>query len=213
MKKYAAILFDLDGTLVNTIDLYSEAVIGSLQSVGVSITQPTFREWYMGAVHLKEILAKFKLTEQLVPNVRKERDERYIKLLREKAEWIPGAEDLLKKSLELGPVAIITGSWRTYVDAINERIRVSEYFDTIVTCDDMGNFMKPHPHGLLLAAEKLGVNPEECLYVGDQHFDVEAAHRAGMPCAVVRSGYTPQRAMDDADFKAESLAELTTMLS
>ncbi|MFA6523755.1 MAG: HAD family phosphatase [Candidatus Peribacteraceae bacterium] len=206
--KYRALLFDLDGTLVNSIDLYGEAVIEAFRSIGIAVGKEHFREWYGRAMHFRDWIAEFGYTEDDVPLLRRSRDEHYIALLKEKVTWCKGAEEALNFLYGKIPLGLITGSWKSYTDAIDERLGDNRYFQTIITSDDMGKFMKPHPHGLLLAADRLKVKPEDCLYVGDQLFDVEAAQAAGMPCCIVHGKFTPDEAIQKADIVVKSMREL-----
>ncbi|TSC59122.1 MAG: phosphoglycolate phosphatase [Candidatus Peregrinibacteria bacterium Greene0416_19] len=205
-----AVLFDLDGTLVNTIDLYERAVIGSLATIGIDYPSDRFVADYMAGRHLRDILAEFGLTEEHAPSVRGARDRLYEELLGQAVEWSPGAEELLKKTAERYPLGIVTGSWRSYVDRIERKLALSRYTNIIVTADDMGmgKFQKPHPHGLLLAADRLGAAPEECVYIGDQLFDIEAAKRAGMRSVLVIGKHTPAGGQEEADEVARSLEEV-----
>ncbi len=208
-----AILFDLDGTLVDTITLYGQAVLASLKDVlGIDATWDQYREWYGRPLHLKGILALYGHTEDRVPDIRRHRDELYMELLRTKTAWYPGAEDLLATLRAKGvPVGLVTGSWMSYVDAIDSLLGVKKHFDAFVTVDDMGDFTKPHPHGLLLGADRLGVDPAACTYVGDQQFDIDAAERAGMPGVLIRSEWTPPHASSVQEVR--SVYELSRVLT
>ncbi len=213
MTKYAAILFDLDGTLADTIAIYEKAVLQSMAEIGVKVTEEKFYDWYVRGIHLKQILAEFGLTEDKVPSVRARRDELYVSLLRTDVMWLPGGEELLKETAGKKPTAIVTGSWMSYVDAIDERLHVKRYVPTIITADEIHKFMKPHPHGLLLAADRLKVDPKDCLYVGDQLFDTEAAHRADMPCCIVPGKYSPPNVGEGADFVCKTLADISKIIA
>lgn len=210
---YAAILFDLDGTLVHTIDLYGDAVCDMFASAGVRLPRRAFRASYIAGLTLREWLLTHGVSEEKMQALRPLRDEQYAKLLREKVEWIDGAENLLAALKETHPLGLVTGSWKSYVDAIDARLPVSKHFQTVVTADDMGDFMKPHPHGLLLAADRLRVEPERCLYVGDQLFDVEAAKSAGMTSCCVRGTYTPDAALRRADIACATLGEVMEIIN
>ncbi len=203
--RYAAILFDLDGTLVDTIATYEKAVIQSMAEIGIALGHEEFFEWFTHAEHLKALLARYGLTESDVPELRGRRDFLYKSMLRTEVKWLPGGEAILQQTFGRWPVAIVTGSWRSYVDAIDERLRLTRYTRAVITADEIHKFMKPHPHGLLLAADRLGVEPEKCLYIGDQAFDTEAAHRAGMPCCIVPGAYSPANVREGADFVCERL--------
>ncbi len=117
--KYAALLFDLDGTLVNSIDLWGHAVIESLATVGIAVTHEHFREWYIGARHLGDWLAEYGLSEKEVPGLRPLRDRRYIELLRKDVSWEDGAKEALAFFRGKLPLGLMTGSWMSYVDAID----------------------------------------------------------------------------------------------
>lgn len=106
------------------------------------------------------------------------------------------------------PRAIVTGSHRSYVEAIEQCLPLSKYFPTIITADEMDPYFKPHPHGLFLAAQAFGVEPEQCVYIGDQVFDMEAARNAKMPNILIAREFTPAYARDSADRVITSLGEL-----
>ena len=209
---YSALLFDLDGTLIETIALYERAVIAAFKEIGLTITAERFRDDYMEGKHLLEILKEFGLDETHVPTLREHRDRLYEELLRTEVQWLPGAKETLDRLKGTIPMAIVTGSWMSYLDAISQCLDIKSYTDVIVTADEIHKFMKPHPHGLLLAADRLGVDPKECVYIGDQEFDVEASTRAGMPCVLVKGTYTPKGAEKNAAAVVSSFAELDAAL-
>ncbi len=209
---FSAILFDLDGTLVSTIDVYYRAVRDSLGTIGIAVTKEQFDEWYKHPIHLEGMLAAHGLTEDEVPQIRALRDRLYIEHLRTETTWIDGAEDLLQRVTASHPVAIVTGSHMSYVDAIDECLGIKRYVQHYITADEMGKFMKPHPHGLLLAADLLRVDPASCLYVGDQAFDMTAARACGMTGCLVPFAYTPEGAASGADVVVEKLVDVLTLL-
>ncbi len=192
----SAILFDLDGTLTDTISIYERAVLQTFHEIGVPMTNEQFADDYWGAVHLRQMLRQHGVPEDREPALRARRDEIYISLLARETEWFPGALDLLTSLRDRKmPVALITGSWMTYVDAIDSRLHVKQFFPVIITADEIHKLMKPHPHGLLLAADRLGVDPKECIYLGDQQFDVDAANAAGMESWLLQGKWTPKKVM------------------
>jgi HAD superfamily hydrolase (TIGR01509 family) len=206
-----AILFDLDGTLVDTITLYGEAVLASLKERGIDATWDEYREWYNRPVHLPEVLERRGLAAELVTPLRARRDELYLELLKTKTQWYPGAKELLTTlTAKKIPLGMITGSWMSYVDAIDSLLDVKKYFDAIITVDDMRPFLKPHPRGLLLAAERMGVDPKDCVYIGDQRFDSEAATAAGMQGILVHAEWTPKDLSVEKEVR--SVTELSGML-
>ena len=210
--KYSAILFDLDGTLVQSIDLYLDAFREALQEYNLETTEEEFVRWYMQGWHLQDVLEYFRKEETDVPNLRTRRDALYERLLRTKLEWLEGGEELLQHTAANYPTGIVTGSWKSYVDALNTRTPVLPHIRTLVTADDMGKFMKPHPHGLLMGADRLKIVPQDCLYIGDQLFDVEAARAAGMECCLYVGKHTPHEARRDANHIVTDLTAIKRII-
>lgn len=209
---YSAILFDLDGTLVDSPDLWKRAIMEMFEEVGVRMTDDDFRKHYAPSPRLSVWLNTFGIDAAREPELRERRDAHYIRLLREQLSWLPGAKELLTALHGTVPLGMVTGSWMTYVDAVDERLGVKAFFETIVTEDTMKPFSKPHPHGLFIAADRLGVEPRKCVYVGDMQGDLEAAHAAGMPCCIVRGTYTAQSAIEHAEHAVLNLGELLAVL-
>ncbi len=210
--RYGAILFDLDGTLTDTIGLYLDAFLEALTEIGLTPPKEQFLRWYMEGWHLKDILEHFQISESRVPALRMKRDLFYERALRTQVEWMPGGKELLANAVSLSPVGIVTGSWRKYVDAIEACLPVLEGVKTLVTADDMGDYMKPHPHGLLFAADRLNVAPESCIYIGDQSFDAAAARAAGMRCCILIGPHSPHDAGKNADHVVKTLEDIMKII-
>ncbi|MET7990239.1 HAD family phosphatase [Amycolatopsis sp. NPDC005232] len=90
---------------------------------------------------------------------------------------VPGAADLVATAVELGPVALVSGSPRPYVEAAITTFGLP--FRTTVTGDDVTRG-KPAPDPYLLAAQRLGQAPARCLAVEDSSSGIRSAHAAGM---------------------------------
>ena len=183
-----AVLFDLDGTLVNTFALWVEVFLERIAAWGGT----TFTEDdYFERVHtpkaaLASVLDDVGIGGAKEAAFRAERDGIYVARLREEAQWIDAADGVLRElgaSVRLG---VVTQSRRVYFDAIDARLDVQRHLQVLVTHDETGDRGKPDPHGLLLAAGSLDVDPVHCVYVGDQPADVEASQRAGMQSVLIR---------------------------
>lgn len=210
--KVKAILFDLDGTLVNSIPLYRQAYFQTLSDFGLVLSEPEFNEIYWENHKLTDVLARFHLSHRDA-EIRKHRNDLYIRALGEKVMWFEDAKALADSLNSKIPRAIVTDSWRSFVDAIERRVDLSSVAPTIITVDECQPFNKPHPHSLLLAAERLGIAPGHCIYIGDQDFDMQAAINAGMAhCLIVRE-HTPPQAHKNAMHVIHSLQELPALLS
>ncbi|MDD5469216.1 MAG: HAD family phosphatase [Candidatus Peribacteraceae bacterium] len=208
--KFNAVIFDLDGTLVDTIPLWMQAYRQVFADFGAEVSEEDFiTRIYVHSLPLMEALQLEHLPADIEPAFRKKRDERYVSLLQSKARWLPKAQDVLTALRERLPTAVATGSHRIYTDALDRGLRLYSYADTI-TCDDVKRD-KPAPDMLLLAAERLAVAPQQCLYVGDQLFDVEAAKAAGMACWIIPNTSTPDRAIQEADAVLRHLSDILSV--
>ncbi|MBT3293421.1 HAD family phosphatase [Candidatus Peregrinibacteria bacterium] len=208
--KYSAILFDLDGTLIDTIPLWQKAYLQTLHDEGINMELDEFMERiYHKNEHFITIFKEFGFPEKEWERIREDRDSRYCDLLRNNSEWIDGALEMLNAAKVESPIGMMTGSWKRYTDAIDEKLGIYDKFESTITCDDtQGGRSKPHPYGLELLANKMGVEPEKCLYIGDQLFDIEAANAAGMTSCLIWQEWTPIGADENAKVVCENYEEL-----
>lgn len=210
--KYDAILFDMDGTLIETTELYFRGCRDAFAQLGIVLTPERYATMYGRGWSIERWMKELSGNDADIHKIRPLRDARYIQLLETESAYIPGSHELLELTKQ-HPRAIITGSWRKYVDAIDSKLRITDHIDKIISADEMGNFMKPHPHGLLLACDMLGVNPEKCLMIGDQLFDVDAARALNMDSCLIWHTHTPKEAAGKATMEVKSLKELYAHLS
>lgn len=209
---YSAVLFDLDGTLVDSIALWMKAYRETLGSWGLEMSEKEFLDTvYSKNAHFRDVLARFG-REDDAGVFRIERDALYTGMLRKEVEWIAGAKEVLDALRPHHRLGMVTGSFQSYVDAIDSCLGISSYFEHTVTCDETAGRSKPQPYPLQLAAEKMGVPVSSCLYVGDQQFDVDAAKAAGMTMCLIPEKYTPDDAHTDVDLVLQSISDLPTLL-
>lgn len=211
--KFGAVLFDLDGTLLDTIGLWMRAYLQTMQDAGVEIGAEEFiLTTYTQNKHFEEVLVHYGLDPKHGDEFRTKRDARYTHLLSTETLWIESAEETLRTIARVCPVGIMTGSHLHYIEAIEKQIPLRSLVPVLVTCDEVKGRSKPHPDGLLLTAKKLGVPPKQCIYIGDQLFDIEAAKAANMTSCLYWNEYTPPTAGQEADMSIESLSELPSLL-
>jgi len=199
-----AVLFDMDGTLVDTIGRWVGAYLATLADHDVLWSEAEFLERvYARNRPVGTVLAELGIEDEAAFRAR--RDDHYCELLRGAELWLPGAREALRR-MRPRPVGIVTTAWRRYYDVIDETHGLSGLVDAVVTIDAAPGRGKPDPTTLLLGAEQLGVAPEDCLYVGDQPFDVDGARNAGMRSCLVPQAHTPPGLT--ADLVVRSLDEL-----
>lgn len=176
-----AIIFDIDGVLVDS----REANIALIQTLLTTAGYP--------APSREECLAGFHLPMwQNIERLTKSKDQQEIKRIWEMGHNLDirgkrnhlfnfpeNLEPTLKKLHKKYKLAIVTSRIRIGVEEIFNIREIKEFFDVVVAFEDYKN-PKPHPEPLEVALNKLNINANEAVYVGDSHTDIESAKAAHM---------------------------------
>lgn len=182
MTSYAAVLWDLDGTIVDTEPLWMAAEHDLAASHGKIWTEEDALQLVGNSLitsgeYIRDKLEIDVSAEQVVEYL----VERLAAALREHIDWRPGARELISALDEAGvPQALVTMSYT----AIAEPVAASLPFGAVVTGDAVAR-PKPFPDPYLLAAEKLGVDAAECLAIEDSRTGAASANAAGCDVLVV----------------------------
>ena len=213
MKKY--ILFDFDGTLVNTNDVI------------VASWQHTYKHYLGHEVPVEHITACFGEPLLLTmarefPGVDpKESADVYRSFQVENADRLvtifPGIKELLAELKGAGYVlGIVTSRTRESALRYMDMFGITSYFSDLVTCDDT-TVHKPNPEPLLLAMSRLGAAPAESLMIGDSPFDIKCANNAGVDSVMVNWRITCDETslIDDAkvDYWIHQPSDLVELLA
>jgi 2-phosphoglycolate phosphatase len=198
-----AVLFDFDGTFADTAPDLAAAVNAmrttrGLQPLAASLVRPYAS---MGARGLLRI--GFDMTPEH-PQYLAMCDEfldLYAHALCVHTRLFPGMAELIAALVARATAwGIVTNKSSRFTTPLVEELRVAP---ACVICGDSTAHLKPHPAPLLAAAEKLRLAPGDCIYVGDDLRDIQAARAAGMRCVAVQYGYhgtdTPGPASWNAD--------------
>jgi phosphoglycolate phosphatase len=211
--KVSAVIFDMDGTLTDSARLFHDAVEHGLSAFGIAIDRDSFHEWQTNFhpwSRLLELHGRKEVDESLIETITMTRMNELLAL---ESAWMEGAEEAVQALRKRGmPMAIVTNAPEESVDIMCRALPLKELFSVIITASQTKERRKPDPYGLLMAAEKLGVTPSECIYVGDQRFDILAAQGAGMHDILCIGSHTPPEVELMAKHRVHSLPEMLTLI-
>jgi len=177
-----AVLWDLDGTLIDSMSYHWEAWNDVLQPLGYHFSVESFLPTI--GLRNEEIVRDFLKLDRPARELERivlAKEERYRAILRERGvALLPGVDDWLTRLTAAGwRHAIVTSAPRLNVEATVHASSLDRRVDLIVCAEDVLNG-KPHPEPFLLAADRLGVAPARCVVVEDAPTGLEGARRAGM---------------------------------
>jgi pyrophosphatase PpaX len=207
MTARPALLFDLDGTLVDTIALLLASMRHAFATVGVRA--PSDAAWTAGigtplATQFRDFVHDDATVGQLVAAYRRYQHEHHDAGTR----CYDGVPALVARLEERGhPIAIVTSK----ADAIAHRalawVGLAGHVDIVIGADSVTRH-KPHPEPVLVALERLGVTPANAIFVGDSPHDVASGVAAGVRTIGVTWGAFDAGALRAADVVVNTVAEL-----
>ena len=208
-----AVIFDLDGVLVDSEAPSARELHALLQDEGVDCTLEDLKVLYGRPLPaLKAFLLERLGDEERAQSLRQAYNARAHELI-ERGEFraFPGVLELLSllQRYEL-PVALATSSVRNSALLKLKHAGLSRYFELIVAGDEVQNG-KPAPDIFLLAAERLGIAPSSCLLIEDSHAGVTAGIAAGMDVWAVCTTHSDEE-LDPADRVFPDICALKVLL-
>jgi HAD superfamily hydrolase (TIGR01509 family) len=175
------LIFDCDGTLVNSLPVYSIAWSAGFALSGVVMSI----DWYKARNGLSEhvLMDHFERDHQVVLNRKEVIDtmrQHYLDHLVANLKEITAVTQIVRRFAGQLPMAVASGGSREIVSRSLDALGITTLFDAVITFDDVG-VAKPEPDLFLKAAYRLGIAPACCLAFEDSPQGIEAARRAGMP--------------------------------
>jgi beta-phosphoglucomutase len=184
-----ALLFDMDGVLVDTERIHQQA------------RREIYRRYGMDARRLEDIPVIGRNTDEIFVDVHarvpfpvplaqaiREKRDVFVSLLREPIPPLPGVKDVLTKYRGKLKIGLCSSSARQNVEAVMKNTGLYVYFDGLVCAEDV-RFYKPDPESYLLMARKLDADPGACVAFEDSRIGVLSAKNAGTRVIGVQSGH------------------------
>ena len=180
------LIFDCDGTLVDTMPIHFKA--WSITTKKYGLIFPEERFYALGGVSPFEVLRILSSEQGIEINfeqVTREKESLYMELISE-AKEIPEVMEIVRANYGKKPMAVASGGTSETVVGILNHCNIKQYFDVIVTSEDVEN-PKPAPDTFLEAARRMNVAPEKCRAYEDADMGIKAIIAAGMEPVDVRN--------------------------
>ncbi len=202
-----AVVFDMDGVLIDSETLYKKHAHETAKELGFVISD----ELHLSTVGLTGPMGEALVRAELGDEFPFEEFDhiwrgKVAAAMMDHVPLKPGVREILTllDTLEI-PTAVATSSTREAAEHHLTRADILQHFSALVTGDDVEN-SKPHPEPFLLAAEKLEVDPENCLAFEDSHNGIRSAHGAGMQAIMV-----PDMLASNEEMEALTIAVMKDM--
>ncbi len=204
-----AVIFDMDGVLIDSEPLHFEALNHVLGREGHRVT-PDENDAFLGwtTERMLDVLRERYSLRRSRDDYVLDYERAFLDLLGRGAHASPGVVEALDALATAGvPVAVASSSRRSWIDATLAALGIADRFRVIVSGDDVAH-SKPDPEIFLLAARHLGVSATGCVVIEDSPNGVMAGRRAGMWVIGVRTPSTAHLTLDGADLVVDSLRDL-----
>ena len=182
-----AIIFDLDGTLLDTGKGIVKCVASTLNKMGLTLPKEAMCMSFVGPPLKKRFLELFETDEKTADDFVSFFREEYARGDIFLAERYPGMDECLASLFGRFPLAVATNKREDLAIKLLEKFEMASYFKAVCGSDAASTMTKEQI--IANAAKRLGVKPVDCLMVGDSSNDAEAAEQLGMPFVGVTYGY------------------------
>jgi beta-phosphoglucomutase family hydrolase len=207
-QKDYAVLWDMDGVLVDTGEFHFKAWKETFKELEIPFDREDFKQTFgMNNAGILEWMYGEEPEPEEVSRVSDEKESFFRELIKGKAKLLPGVLKWLEQFKSWGVKQAITSSAPPKnIDVLVTELGIEKYFDAIVTGFDLPG--KPNPDIFLKAAGILQIRPEDCIVFEDAIPGVEGAKRAGMKCVAVTTT-NPADKLAKADYVCDNLTQMS----
>lgn len=200
----AAIIFDMDGVLLDSSPFHVRKWQGLLEAHGIPYDEGELRRTVLGPsneANIRRYLGDGLSREQLAA-LGEELDAIFRREIGPHLSPLPGVREFIERCHARGiPMAVASAAIASNVTFLISALGLREYFREVLAVDSTAH-AKPHPEIYLKTAEKLGIQPSACVVFEDSFVGIEAAKRAGMKCIAIASTFSPD------DLRRQTAADL-----
>ena len=207
-------VFDMDGVLIDTEPVWRRVEREVFARVGVELTDEQLREtWGLRIDDLVDHWYRSRPWTGVRPKaVQHEIIREMVEHVRSDGVALPGAVEAIGVARDAGlEVAIASSSARPLIEAVVEKLGIGHLVGAVCTADDE-SLGKPDPAVYVSAAQRIGVEPGDCIAVEDSPFGIASAKGAGMVCIAVRTAAVDVGMLTAADMVVDSLHAFTPSL-
>ncbi len=208
-SKARAVIWDMDGVIVDTAPYHFKAWQDVFQRRGVKFTEADFRHTFgqRNDNIIRHTLGK-QISQSEMDVISRVKEQTFRKSVRQNIKPLPGALKLMKSLGEHGfKVALASSAPVENIRLLTRSLGINNCFQAVVSGRDVIEG-KPSPQGFLLAAQKLGVAPKRCIVIEDAVAGVAACKRAGTHCIAVTNTH-PRESLTEADLIVDTLEAVT----
>jgi beta-phosphoglucomutase len=194
--KLEAIIFDLEGVIIDTEDVWDDVAVEFLRRHGRAYNRETTKHLMMGknlsdGVLILQELYDFSGDLQALTEERRSIAK---ELLSKEINFMPGFLDFFDSTAKNYKTAVASSMEKDFIAAVDKRLHLSKLFgEHIYSIQEIGFISKPNPDIFLYAAKKLDVLPEKCAVIEDAPNGIQAAKTAGMQSIGITTSTTKQR--------------------
>ena len=204
-SKTKAVIWDMDGVIADTAPYHLKAWQEVFQKRGVEFTEEDFRHTFgqRNDTIIRNTLGE-ETPQSEIDDIAREKERNFRKAVRQNIKSLPGAIKLIKllKEREF-KMALASSAPIENIRLLTKGLGINNCFQSII-CDKDVTEGKPSPQGFLLAAQRLGVEPKNCIVVEDAVAGITAAKRAGMHCLAITNTH-PRMSLMEADLVVDTL--------
>lgn len=214
LSQFDAVLFDMDGVLVDSEPLWKIAMEEVFNGLGSKLTKTDFQKTV--GMRIDQVIAFWKNIEgwkDQFQDIEFQIIDRMIQLINENGQPLPGVEDTVVHLNKIKTVGLASSSPKKLIDSVLLKTQLHSYFHGVFSAETEP-FGKPHPAVYLTAASTLGVQPNRCLVIEDSLNGIISAKAANMTVICIpEKTHIKNPKLILADFHFDSMRELFEVIA